>query len=172
MIALGVLDLQVPSTMTVTTDSVVAIARTASRTGPSSKKRHGQVISVQALKIVELEVKENAIDIWKFKIDAFMALTVPSSDRKVVAPHGKEIPHDLHPDNLHRLAARIRDDLDPKVAQEGPNVLSPDEVLEIHTLLIHLKNWPVPAGDLRASRIHLAVSEISGKATRWPKDLA
>jgi hypothetical protein len=82
-----------------------------------------------------------------------------------------EYPQLLMPGQLRRTAAWIRDILDPVVAREGPDALRADDVLAIHTLLLALQIYDVSQYALRFSRIHLAVAEICGRATRWPKKL-
>jgi hypothetical protein len=77
----------------------------------------------------------------------------------------------LLPGQLRRTTAWIRDILDPTVAREGPDALRADDVLAIHTLLLVLQTHHVSQYVLRFSRIHLAVTEICGRATRWPKKL-
>lgn len=73
--------------------------------------------------------------------------------------------------NLRKTAAWIRDDLDPLVAREGPHALDPNDVLNLHSLLLDLQMEPISIHLLRTSRIYLAVREICGKATRWPSRL-
>lgn len=58
---------------------------------------------------------------------------------------------DLFRSRLRQLAAWIRDMLDPLIAREGPDI---------------------SATTLRATRIHRAIMEVAGKATRWPSRLA
>ena len=70
---------------------------------------------------------------------------------------------------LRRLSTWIRDELDPLVARDGPQVLRPDDVLSLHDTLIALQQaYNITISDLRASGIHKAIQEIAGKATRWP----
>ncbi|KAF2663683.1 hypothetical protein BT63DRAFT_483869 [Microthyrium microscopicum] len=84
---------------------------------------------------------------------------------------GQAVPEVLHPYNLKLTASRIRDVLDPLVAREGPSALEPDDVLTLHTLLVALQTIRIPMAAIRYSRIHIAVAEIRGKATRWPARL-
>jgi hypothetical protein len=81
------------------------------------------------------------------------------------------IPSILSSSALRETASWIRDVLDPAVAREGSGQLQPDDVLTLHNLLIALRQYSVPLSTIRYSRIHLAVSEICGKATRWPAKL-
>lgn len=73
---------------------------------------------------------------------------------------------------LRRTASWIRDDLDPMIAQEGPKSLLQDDVVSIHALLIKIQQHEIPLYTLKFSRIHLAIGDICGKATRWPTKLA
>jgi hypothetical protein len=84
----------------------------------------------------------------------------------------KEFPNILGRGALHRAAAWIRDELDPVIAQEGPKSLLQDDVVSIHTLLIAIQQHDVSLSTLKVSRIHLAIMDICGKATRWPTKLA
>ncbi|KAF2194884.1 hypothetical protein K469DRAFT_650869, partial [Zopfia rhizophila CBS 207.26] len=80
---------------------------------------------------------------------------------------------DLSPTRLRQLATWIRDQLDPIIAREGPDAMHPDDVLMLHEVfraLQHTKD--ITATTLRATRIHRAVMEVAGKATRWPSGLA
>jgi hypothetical protein len=92
--------------------------------------------------------------------------------KRVVTWFGQEIPDILHPHALRQIASHIRDTLDPLVAREGASALEPDDVLTVHTLLVSLQTFRVPLAAIRYSRIHLAVAEMCGKATRWPAKLA
>ena len=48
-----------------------------------------------------------------------------------------------------------------------------DDVLTLHELFVALQHSPdILATTLRATRIHRAVMEVAGKATRWPGRLA
>ncbi|KAF2259900.1 hypothetical protein CC78DRAFT_585411 [Lojkania enalia] len=74
---------------------------------------------------------------------------------------------------LRQLAAWIRDDLDPVIAQDGPEILKPDDVLTLHEAFLDLRlSQTITALDLRATGIHRAVMEVAGTATRWPGRLA
>ncbi|ORY05925.1 hypothetical protein BCR34DRAFT_42403 [Clohesyomyces aquaticus] len=74
---------------------------------------------------------------------------------------------------LRELASWIRDELDPVIARDGPEKLLPDDVLTLHEVFLALQHSQrITALDLRATRIHKAVQEVSGKATRWPGRLA
>lgn len=66
----------------------------------------------------------------------------------------------------------IRNTLDPLVAHSGGEALSVNDVLTLDAFLrkLHLASH-VSLADLRFSRIHLAIVEICGKATRWPEKL-
>lgn len=80
---------------------------------------------------------------------------------------------DLSRPTLRQVSHWIRDELDPLVAREGPEMLRADDVLTLHDIFQALKtSLSVTALDLRATGIHRAVMEISGIATRWPGRLA
>jgi hypothetical protein len=94
----------------------------------------------------------------------------PTTTWKLASLH-PEYHNILLPGNLRRTAAWIRDILEPKVACEGPDVLLPDDVLTIHMVFLALQNHHVSQYLLRFSRIHLAVTTVCGRATRWPSKL-
>jgi hypothetical protein len=74
---------------------------------------------------------------------------------------------------LRQVAAWIRDELDPVIAREGPDMLRADDVLTLHEIFHSLRvSHTITALDLRATGIHRAVMEVAGKATRWPGRLA
>jgi hypothetical protein len=80
---------------------------------------------------------------------------------------------DLSRSKLRQFSHWIRDELDPLVAREGPELLRADDVLILHDIFQALKTSSgVTALDLRATRVHRAVMAISGIATRWPGRLA
>jgi hypothetical protein len=80
---------------------------------------------------------------------------------------------DLSRPRLKALSAWIRDDLDPVIAQNGPDKLRPDDVLALHELFQALRSsTTITALDLRATGIHRAIIEVAGTATRWPGRLA
>lgn len=79
---------------------------------------------------------------------------------------------DLSRPRLKHIARWIRDELDLRVARDGPNVLHPDDVLTLHETLValqHAQNMTISV--LRATGIHKAVQDIAGVATRWPSRL-
>ena len=76
------------------------------------------------------------------------------------------------PQQLHEYAAWIRDDLDPAIAREGPEIMAPDDVITLHELFLELQRCTPSVTALKYSRIHYAIMDISGKATRWPSKLA
>ena len=65
----------------------------------------------------------------------------------------------------------IRDDLDPQVARDGPDALHSDDILTLDELLRRLLTSDLQLEDIRFSRLHLAIINIAGHATRWPKKL-
>lgn len=96
-----------------------------------------------------------------------------------IPPHASKMPwrEAVYPDSLHvvnlrKTSAWIRDELDPLMAREGPNELHPDDVLTLHNVFLDLQQHQVSLATMQFSRIHLAVAEVCGKATRWPKKLA
>lgn len=72
---------------------------------------------------------------------------------------------------LRQRACWIRDELDPRIARDGPECMQPDDVLALNELFLGLQEADMTLPMLRYSRIHLAVLEVTGKATRWPKRL-
>jgi hypothetical protein len=76
---------------------------------------------------------------------------------------------DLSRPRLRQIAQWIRDELDLRVAREGPDILRPDDVLTLHETFITLRHAQnIKYSDLRATGIHKAIQDISGVATRWP----
>jgi len=90
------------------------------------------------------------------------AWTVSNSDVQTAAPD---------PEYLRTRTSWIRDDLDPLIAREGPDTLSSDAVITLFTFFDELRKSNIPLHILRYSRIHLALLDISGRATRWPGKL-
>ncbi|KAH0080287.1 hypothetical protein KCU84_g17117, partial [Aureobasidium melanogenum] len=73
--------------------------------------------------------------------------------------------------DVHYLKGRvswIRDELDPIVARDGPDTLRPDTVIILFKLFEQLRTSYLTLEAIRDSRIHLALIEISRRATRWP----
>ncbi|KAG9643402.1 hypothetical protein KCU64_g11781, partial [Aureobasidium melanogenum] len=62
----------------------------------------------------------------------------------------------------------IRDELDPFVARDGPDTLRPDNVIILFKFFEQLRTSYLTLEAIRDSRIHLALIEISRRATRWP----
>lgn len=62
----------------------------------------------------------------------------------------------------------IRDELDPLVARDGPDTLRPDTVIILFKFFEQLRTCQLTQEAIRDSRIHLALIEISRRATRWP----
>ncbi|KAF1954790.1 hypothetical protein CC80DRAFT_594834 [Byssothecium circinans] len=74
---------------------------------------------------------------------------------------------------LREMGHWIRDELDPVIAREGPEILRPDDVLMLHDFFQALhQSQNITALDLRATGIHKAILDVSGVATRWPGRLA
>lgn len=80
---------------------------------------------------------------------------------------------DLSRTRLREIAAWIRDELDPIIAQDGPRRLGADDVLMLHEIFQALRiSSTISVLDLRATGIHKAILEVAGTATRWPGRLA
>ncbi|KAK5134485.1 hypothetical protein LTR08_006402 [Meristemomyces frigidus] len=73
------------------------------------------------------------------------------------------------PEFLRKQTRWIRDQLDPQIARDGRDALHSDEVLMIDQFLRRLLKSNISVEDIRHSRIHLAVMDIAGHATRWPE---
>lgn len=82
------------------------------------------------------------------------------------------LPESMRPEALRYTAAWIRDSLDPVIAREGPEVMWPDDCLKLQELFQNLQIYPLDKSVMSATRIHNAVLEVAGKATRWPHRLA
>lgn len=72
--------------------------------------------------------------------------------------------------HLTAQAHWIRNSLDLQIAQSGPEALSANDLLEIDSFLRSLLYYAegLSLATLRSSRIHLAILDICGRATRWP----
>lgn len=81
-------------------------------------------------------------------------------------------PTPFNSDELRQQGRWIRDILDPQVAQEGQDALHSDEILTLDELLRKLLDSDIRLEEIRYSRMHLAIRDIAGRATRWPKKLA
>lgn len=95
-------------------------------------------------------------------------------ERTGLQPHSGSAAHQhsvYNPDFLRKQARWIRDELDPQVARDGPDALHSDEILDLDEFLRKLLGSNMTIDDLRYSRIHLAVTEIAGRASRWPARL-
>ena len=97
-----------------------------------------------------------------------LLLIIMTSTRGRTSKAASIVADSLSMNALRQSASWIRDVLDPLVSREGPQSLSPNDVLTLHSLLLDLQTEPVSTHVLRNSRIYLAVLEICGKATRWP----
>jgi hypothetical protein len=76
----------------------------------------------------------------------------------------------ISPQHLAAQAHWIRNTLDLQIAQSGPEALSANDLPEIDAFLRSLLYYAggLSLATLRSSRIHLAVLDICGRATRWP----
>jgi hypothetical protein len=72
---------------------------------------------------------------------------------------------------LQQRTQWIRDHLDLQVSRDGPETLDPNDVVELDELFKALQLYPITIEVVRQTRIHLALLQISGKATRWPRRL-
>ncbi|EMD94822.1 hypothetical protein COCHEDRAFT_1191617 [Bipolaris maydis C5] len=90
------------------------------------------------------------------------------SRKKKKRKHGKNN-SELSRPRLKEVTKWIRDELDLRVARDGPDVLQPDDIITLHEIFLALQNAKhITLSDLRASGIHRAVKDIAGVATRWP----
>jgi hypothetical protein len=103
-----------------------------------------------------------------------MALPLPARSRTIEEKITAKLsePTTFSPDELREQARWIRDILDPQVAQEGQDALHSDEILTLDELLRKLLDSDISVEDISYSRMHLAIRDIAGRATRWPKKLA
>ncbi|THW39345.1 hypothetical protein D6D25_04851, partial [Aureobasidium pullulans] len=85
-------------------------------------------------------------------------------------PHIEQAPL-LDLEYLRGRASWIRDELDPVVAREGPDTLRPDTVVILFKFFEQLRTSYLTLEYIRDSRIHLALIDIAGRATRWPVKL-
>lgn len=76
----------------------------------------------------------------------------------------------MSPEHLAAKSHWIRNTLDLQIAQSGPEALSANDLLDLDSFLRSLVSYAggLSLETLRSSRIHLAVLEICGRATRWP----
>jgi hypothetical protein len=74
------------------------------------------------------------------------------------------------PQHLTSMAHWIRNTLDLQIAPSGPEAHSSNDLLDIDSFLRSLLSYAggLSLETLRSTRIHLAVLEICGRATRWP----
>lgn len=80
-------------------------------------------------------------------------------------------PFFLDRDYIRDRTRWIRDELDPQIARDGPEILCPDNVIILFTFLEDLRRSSLSLDILRYSRVHYALLEITGRATRWPGKL-
>jgi hypothetical protein len=64
----------------------------------------------------------------------------------------------------------IRNTLDLQIAHSGPEALAANDLLDLDSFLRNLLTQAphISLETLRTTRIHLAVLDICGRATRWP----
>ncbi|OQN97653.1 hypothetical protein B0A48_16517 [Cryoendolithus antarcticus] len=75
------------------------------------------------------------------------------------------------PSTLSQTTHHIRNILDPVISISGPS-LPHSEVTSLTSLFTSMLIAPPPSlADLRSSRIHLAILDMIGVATRWPEEI-
>ncbi|KAF2763778.1 hypothetical protein EJ03DRAFT_340268 [Teratosphaeria nubilosa] len=74
-----------------------------------------------------------------------------------------------NPEYLREQTRWIRDVLDQEVAREGPDSIHAEDILKLDELIRQLRDADLDVRDIKYSRIHLAMLEICGRATRWPR---
>ena len=76
----------------------------------------------------------------------------------------------ISPQNLTTKAHWIRNTLDLQIAHSGPEALAANDLLDLDSFLRDLLSQApqISLETLRTTRIHLAVLDICGRATRWP----
>jgi hypothetical protein len=90
---------------------------------------------------------------------------------KEVSVGGVVEPSTYNLDFLRQRTRWIRDDLDPQIARDGADALHADEILKLDEFLRKLLTSNISLNDIRRSRVHLAVLDIAGRGTRWPRRL-
>ncbi|KAI4657440.1 uncharacterized protein J4E79_007514 [Alternaria viburni] len=99
-------------------------------------------------------------------------LTISTTHTAATFPVTPPVHPDLSRPRLKQIARWIRDELDLRVARDGPDVLRPDDVLTLHETLVALRlAQNITISVLRATGIHKAVQDVAGVATRWPSRL-
>ncbi|KAI4701900.1 hypothetical protein J4E89_010419 [Alternaria sp. Ai002NY15] len=99
-------------------------------------------------------------------------LTISTTHTAGTFPVTPPVHPDLSRPRLKQIARWIRDELDLRVARDGPDVLRPDDVLTLHETLVALRQAQnITISVLRATGIHKAVQDVAGVATRWPSRL-
>ncbi|KAI7313518.1 hypothetical protein KC315_g11630 [Hortaea werneckii] len=108
-----------------------------------------------------------------FERDQSTLFTRPLAMRRQITSNSSLLqPNSVYePDYLRQQAHWLRNELDPRIAQAGPDALHSDEVLRVDEFLRRLLKANISIDDLRSSRMHLAVNEIAGRSTRWPRRL-
>lgn len=74
------------------------------------------------------------------------------------------------PSHLKLHSHWIRNTLDQQIALSGPEALAANDLLDLDSFLRGLlaQAAHIPLETLRQTRIHLAILDICGRATRWP----
>lgn len=94
-----------------------------------------------------------------------------SQPRRYIAPNIFDVGVITDVDTLRKRTRWIRDVLDRQISVQGPDVLGADSVITIFQFLDELGRTSLPVETIRHSRIHFALLEIAGRATRWPGKL-
>jgi hypothetical protein len=76
----------------------------------------------------------------------------------------------ISPQHLTTHSHWIRNTLDLQIAHSGPEALAANDLLDLDSFLRDLLSQApqISLETLRTTRIHLAVLDICGRATRWP----
>ncbi|KAH6872240.1 hypothetical protein BKA58DRAFT_314118 [Alternaria rosae] len=99
-------------------------------------------------------------------------LTISTTHTAATFPTTPPVHPDLSRPRLKQIARWICDELDLRVARDGPDVLRPNDVLTLHETFVSLRQAQnITISVLRATGIHKAVQDIAGVATRWPSRL-
>lgn len=96
------------------------------------------------------------------------------AQRKATMPnltrHFTDATQAISPQLLTSHAHWIRNTLDLQIAHSGPEALAANDLLDLDSFLRGLlaQAPQISLETLRTTRIHLAVLDICGRATRWP----
>lgn len=65
----------------------------------------------------------------------------------------------------------MRDVVDPLIAREGLAAINVEDALYLDQFFRKLLLMPLSKQDIRFTRLHLALLEVAGRSTRWPRGL-